>query len=284
MNDLWPAQPLSGRVALITGCGRPNGIGAAIARTMAAAGALVVVTDVDPAGARGAFLETFRVEHEQHGLTALVDEIKAAGGQADMAVGDVSSEADAARLVGHAEHHHGHLDILVNNAAAPHGAEMDEIERIAVEDWDRVMGVNARGPFLMSRAAAPGMRSRRWGRIINMSSVAAVRGHKEYLVYCASKAAVLGFTRSLALSLAPFGITVNAINPHSINTSRMQGQARRLGATDVEQSLAERGRSMPVGRMGRPQDIAGLATYLATEMASFITARDISVDGGDAPG
>jgi 3-oxoacyl-[acyl-carrier protein] reductase len=280
---LWPARPLEGRVALITGCGRANGIGGGIARVMAAAGAYVVVADVDPAGAPGLYLEQMRPGHESYGLTGLTSDIRAAGGAADQVTGDVTSESDAERMVAQARERFGQVDILVNTAAAPHGREYGEIENVPVADWDRVIAVAGRGMFLMCRAAVPGMRDRRWGRIINISSVAGKAGRRRNFVYSASKAAVLGFTRSLALDLAPHGITVNAICPGPIDTTRLRTQAVRSGRADVEAFLTERGQALPVGRLGKPEDVGAVAAFLATDMASFVTARDISVDGGEEP-
>jgi NAD(P)-dependent dehydrogenase (short-subunit alcohol dehydrogenase family) len=186
-------------------------------------------------------------------------------------------------MVNHAVDTFGKLDILVNVAAAPHGSEWGEIDDVPVADWDRVLAVAGRGTFLMSRAAAPGMREQRWGRIVNISSVSAKAGRRHNFTYSASKAAILGFTRSLALDLAPFGITVNAICPGPINTSRLRSQTRRAGIDDPEARIAARGKELPVGRLGEPEDIGSLCAFLCTDLASFITARDINVDGGEEP-
>jgi NAD(P)-dependent dehydrogenase (short-subunit alcohol dehydrogenase family) len=283
LAQLWPASPLKDRVALVTGCGRTNGIGGGCVRVLAAAGAAVVATDVEPAGARGDYLEPELEAHASYGLPALVADLRASGAEADFVTGDVTSEADAQRMVGHAIETFGKLDILVNVAAAPHGREWGEIDDVAVADWDRVMAVAGRGTFLMTRAAVPGMREQRWGRIINISSVAGKAGRRHNFTYSASKAALLGFTRSLALDVAPFGITVNAICPGPINTSRLRSQSRRAGIEDPEARIAARGKDLPVGRLGEPEDIGRLCAFLSSDLASFITARDINVDGGEEP-
>lgn len=283
LAELWPASPLKDRVALITGCGRTNGIGAGCVRVLAAAGAAVIASDIEPSGARGDYLGPELEAHASYGLPALVSDLRASGAEADSVTGDVSSEVDAQRMVKHAVDTFGKLDILVNVAAAPHGGEWGEIEDVAVADWDRVLAVAGRGTFLMSRAAVPGMRDQRWGRIVNISSVTAKAGRRRNFTYSASKAAILGFTRSLALDLAPFGITVNAICPGPINTSRLRSQTRRAGIEDPEARIAARGKDLPVGRLGEPEDIGSLCAFLCTDLASFITARDINVDGGEEP-
>ena len=161
------------RVALITGCGKANGIGGAIARNLAAGGNIVVATDVLEAGARNdnAIENTNR---NWRGLESLIEDITASGGAASWLRGDVSVEADAARMVAETLDRYGRLDILVNNAGAPHGADRGDIETISLDAWERVMAINTRGPFLMMRAAVPAMKARGWGRIISIASVAAV--------------------------------------------------------------------------------------------------------------
>jgi NAD(P)-dependent dehydrogenase (short-subunit alcohol dehydrogenase family) len=143
------------RVALITGCGKPIGIGASTARTLAAAGITVVVTDVAPSGLANEHNVQGDVDPSWRGVDSLVEQIEAAGGSASSAIGDVSQEADARHMVDTVLARYGRLDILVNNAGAPQGADRNEIENVPVEAWDQTMAVNARGAFLMSRAAVP---------------------------------------------------------------------------------------------------------------------------------
>ncbi len=212
------------------------------------------------------------------GLESLVEEIAGAGGTASLVLGDISEEADAGRMVDEAVRRHGRLDVLVNNAAAPQGLDRQDIEEVPVEVWDRVMRVNARGTYLMSRFAVPVMRRQRWGRIVSVSSMAGMVGAPRSTAYSASKAAIIGFTRALAMDVAPWGITVNAICPGLVGTSRaILSEDPDL---DVAEELARRASRIPVGRAGRPEDIAAAAAYLASEEAGYVTGQTLVLDGG----
>ncbi len=269
------------RVALITGCGKAIGIGAASARALAASGVSVVVTDVAARGVANAHDAQGDMDSSWKGLETLVEQITAAGGKAAWTNGDVTSEADAAHMVGFALEKFGRLDILVNNAGAPHGKDRAPIEEVPVEAWDLLMGVNAKGTFLMSRAAVTPMRKQGWGRIINLSSAAAKYGRKNRATYSASKAAIVGFTHSLGVELAPYGITVNAICPGPILTARALSSARReSGSAETAAGLADRASRVPVGRHGRPEEIAGMVMYLASDASAFVTGQALSVCGG----
>ena len=270
-----------GRVALVTGCGKENGIGAAIARRLAANGIIVVASDVQAAGLDND--NAVKRESVWRGLESLVSGIEAAGGTASAVIGDVTTEEGAAHLVAETIARHGRLDILVNNAGAPHGQDRGEIETIPVDAWHKVMAVNALGPFLMARAAVPHMKAQGWGRIITMSSVAGVYALPQRAVYSASKAAVIGMTRSLAHDLAPLGITVNAVCPGSIRTDRAISTTLRAGWNDVEAGLAERAKALPMQRHGRPEEIAAMVAHLASEDAGFITGQAFVIDGGGLP-
>ncbi len=169
---------------------------------------------------------------------------------------------------------------LVNNAGAPQGADRNEIEDVPVEAWDRTFGVNARGCFLMSRAAVPAMRKAGWGRIVSVSSKAAFRPGHRRATYAASKAAIVGFTKSLALDLAPCGITVNAVCPGPIRTSRAISTNRREYGDDIEIGFRERAKAIPVGRFGSPEEVAAMIAFLASDQAAFVTGQAIGIDGG----
>ena len=270
------------RVALITGCGKENGIGAAITRQLAEDGFTVAVADIAAAGVDN----DNAVERSGtgwQGLDTLVARIEEAGGQAMSLTGDVSREEGAADLVARTLERYGRLDVLVNNAGAPHGQDRGQIEDIPLEAWEAVMDINVRGVFLMARAAVPHMKKQGYGRIISMSSVAGLVALPERATYCASKAAVIGFTRSLAYDLAPLGITVNCICPGSIRTDRAISSTLRAGWADVDAGLAERAKVIPVGRHGQPEEIAATVAHLASEKAGFITGQAIAIDGGGLP-
>ena len=234
-------MPQSERVALITGCGKPIGIGNSTARALAAKGLTVVVSDVRPAGVANEFNAPQDIDANWGGIDSLVEQITKAGGKASSVLGDVSQEADANRMVAEVLSRYGRLDILVNNAGAPQGADRNEIENVPVDAWDLTMGVNAKGAFLMSRAAVPAMRKAKWGRIVSVSSKAAFRPGKRRATYAASKAAIVGFTKSLALDLAPFGITVNAVcpgpDPHLARDQHQPPRIRRRPRTRLSREI-----------------------------------------------
>jgi 3-oxoacyl-[acyl-carrier protein] reductase len=240
----------------------------------------IVATDVEAAGSANIGDAGGPGEGWQ-GLPSVVEEIVANGGEASYAIGDVSNPDDCTRMVAEAVDRHGRLDVLINNAGAPQQADFGEIDEIPVEAWDNLMAINVRGVFLMTRAAVPHMRASGWGRIVSISSIAALVGRPRMAAYSASKAAVLGLTKSLALDLAPHGITVNAICPGSVQTSRAYSAARRSGATDVEDAIARRAAQIPVGRYGQPADIAASVAFLVSEQASYITGHALTVDGGE---
>jgi NAD(P)-dependent dehydrogenase (short-subunit alcohol dehydrogenase family) len=269
------------RVALITGCGKEIGIGSAVARTLAASGVTVVVSDVAPAGVQND--NAVQRESQWRGVETLVEQIKAAGGSASWLTGDVSAEADANRMVAETIKQHGRIDILVNNAGAPHGKDRGELETISLDAWEKVMAVNLRGVFLMSRAAIAPMKAQKWGRIISMASVAGLYALPHRAAYCASKAAVIGFTRSLAYDVASLGITVNAVCPGSIRTDRAISTTLRAGWKDVDAGLAERAKTLPAKRHGLPEEVAGAVAFLSSDAGGYTTGQALAIDGGGLP-
>jgi len=271
---------MTDRVALITGCGKPDGSGQAIARALAADGAAVVVADRVATGVLNRRQEVVGSGQPTSwtGLDTLVSEIDSAGGRAAFAVGDIGQAGDAEAMIGTALERFGRLDILVNNAAAPQGLDRDVIDEIPIEVFDEVIRINLRGAWLMCRAAVPAMRRQRWGRIINVSSMAGVIAAPRSTPYSASKAGIIGLTRALSMDVAAWGITVNAIAPGALDTSR---SVLSLDPDlDVRAEMEQRGRRLPVGRMGRPADVAAAVRYLAGDGAEFVTGQMLVLDGG----
>lgn len=241
----------NGQVALVTG--GVTGIGRAVVEALAGAGYAVVACDRD--AQRGA---------------RLADELAPTGGRVRFAPCDVSSEEQVARVVQETLAEHGRLDVLVNNAGIIRRRTGDEI---SVTDWDDVFRVNARGAFLMCRAATPIMKSQRSGRIINISSVAAKVGDITSAPgYGPSKAALEGLTKTFARELAPFGVTVNGVAPHAIETE--------MSAQWTEERRRAIVAAIPLGRLGRPEEVAAAVLFLASPGAAFITGAIMDVNGG----
>ena len=242
---------LQGKIAVITGSSR--GIGAAIARELAAQGATVVLNHRDSAAQ----------------AEAVVAEIVAAGGQAVAIQADVSSYAEAQRLIKETVERFGHIDILVNNA----GTTRDMLIMMMPEaDWDLVIQTNLKSAFNCSKAAVRPMMKQRFGRIINITSVSGLAGQAGQTNYSASKAGMIGFTKALAKEVGPRGITVNAIAPGFVPTV----------LTDVLNEEQKRAiiSMTPMGRFAKPEEIAYATAFLADERAGFITGQVLSVDGG----
>ena len=238
---------LSGRVALVTGSTR--GIGRAIAQTLTAAGAKVAVVGRDRAKAEEA---AGQIGGEARGFSC-----------------DVANTGSVAALVEEVEKSFGSLDILVNNA----GLTRDNLlMRIKDDDWDAVLDANLRGAFASIRAASRGMMKRRWGRIINIASIVGITGNKGQANYAASKAGLIGLTKSVAKELGSRNILCNAVAPGFIETD--------MTAAMTPEARAAMSAQIPLERLGKPEDIAGMVAFLASEHAAYITGQVFVVDGG----
>ncbi|HHW41453.1 MAG TPA: 3-oxoacyl-[acyl-carrier-protein] reductase [Syntrophomonadaceae bacterium] len=243
---------LENQVALVTGASQ--GIGRAIALALARAGARIAVNYYPD-----------QIDRARQ----VVDEIKSSGSECIMVGADVSNKVDVEAMIAQVLEHFGSLDILVNNA----GITRDQLLlRMRDEDWHSVLNTNLTGVFYCSRAALKPMLKNRWGRIINIASVVGITGNAGQANYAAAKAGVIGFTKSLAREVASRGITVNAIAPGYIETE-MTG---KVSDRAKEQFL----KSIPLGRPGRPEDVAGVVVFLASHSADYITGQTIHVDGG----
>ena len=238
---------LSGRTALVTGSTR--GIGRAIAESLAAAGARVAVVGRDEVRA-------------QEAADAISAEARGFGC-------NVADPVSVGTLIERVEREFGAIDILVNNA----GLTRDNILfRIKDEDWDAVIDTNLRGAFVTIRAASRGMMKRRWGRIINIASVVGLVGSKGQANYAASKAGLIGMTKSVAKELASRNVLANVVAPGYIDTD--------MTAAINDEAKAALFAQIPLGRLGAPQDIANLVTFLASDAAAYITGQTFVVDGG----
>ena len=240
---------LSGRVAFITGASR--GIGKAIAERCASAGATVAACA--------------RADHAQ----AVVDTIMASGGSAMAQSLEVTDKASVNNAVNEVLNRFGHIDIVVNNA----GIVRDQLlMRMKSEDWDKVLATNLTAAFRCSQAVLRPMLKRRYGRIINISSIVGQSGSSGQTNYAASKEGLVGFTRSLAREVAARGITVNVVSPGMIETDMTAALS-----VSTREALATQ---IPIGRFGTTKDVAGAVCFLASDEAAYITGQVLSVNGG----
>ena len=246
---------IQGRVAVVSGAG--SGIGRAIALGLAAAGAAIAIFDVDAAAAE----ETAR-------------RVRAGGATALPLRVDVADISRLPGAVAEVQAQLGQLDILVNNAGVGDGLAL---ESVTPESFDRVFAVNVRGAFFLAQAMVPAMKRQRYGRIINVSSLIAVRGAPGNPHYAGAKAALLGFTRSWALELAPHGITVNAVVPALTPTPMAT-------ATMTAEALAARAGAVPMNRLATPEDAAAVALFLVSPATGFLTGQVLSPNGGEYVG
>lgn len=242
---------LKGRKCVVTGGAR--GIGRAMVLAFAREGADVVILD-----------------RNEELASKTAREAADLGVAAFAFAADVSDELSVAAAFANAEQALGPVEVLVNNAGIGDSVLLVDM---SVEAWDRMMAVNLRSVFLCTRLVLPGMISRRWGRIISTSSQLAHKGGVELVHYCAAKAGILGFTRSLAYEVAPFGITVNAICPGPIDTDMSAGLS--------EEWRARKRAELPLGRFGKVEEIAPTAVLLASDEGSYYTGASLNPNGGD---
>lgn len=245
---------LEGKVAIVTGAGR--GIGRGCAKRFAVEGASVIVADI----------------YDEGGMEA-AGEIESDGGKATFFHCDISDPAQVTTLVETATDTYGGLDICLNCAGVV-PIEGSDVLETPESEWDRVVGINLKGAFLVGQAAAREMARKGSGSIINIASVTAVMAIGNQVAYVASKAGVNGLTKSMAIGLAHRGVRVNAIGPGSIETDMA------AVVLSDEESFARVMSRTPLHRMGQPEDIAGTALFLASDESSYITGQTIYVDGG----
>jgi len=241
---------LEGRVAVVTGGAR--GIGRSVCERLSAEGARIVAVD-----------------RSAEALDAFVLELTGRGGEALALVADIANAAEVDALAAKTLEAFGRVDILINNA----GITRDGLLlRMSEEDWDAVLDVNLKGAFLCTRAFTRPMMKQRWGRVVNVSSVIGLVGNAGQVNYAASKAGVLGLTKSVAKELASRHITVNAVAPGFIETAMTQALDEKVrGALQAQ---------IPLGRLGSPEDVAHAVAFLCSEDAAYITGQVITVDGG----
>jgi NAD(P)-dependent dehydrogenase (short-subunit alcohol dehydrogenase family) len=255
-NESSPPRILDGRVALVTGAA--SGIGRAIAGAFVQAGARVALVDVDAAIG-----------------TAATQAIAREGGCAVFIPADVSRSVDCRGAVDRVVEAFGRLDVVVNNAGIIRRADVVELPE---EEWDRVMAVNVKSVFLLSKFAVPVMTRGGGGAIVNVSSGWGLVGGPRAVSYCASKGAVVLLTRAMAIDHGPAGIRVNCVCPGDTSTNMLRTEALQLGEP-LDQFLAGSAKR-PLGRIGRPEEIAQAVLYLASDAASFVTGATLVVDGG----
>lgn len=247
---------LKGKVAVITGGG--TGIGRAIALAFGREGAKVAV-----------------LGRRREPLDGVVNELSQGGAAANAVVCDVTQSKDIAAALEEVERAFGGLNVLVNNAGM---LSVSTIESISEADWDRVIATNLKGPFLMCRAALPALRRSGGGSIINVGSVLGLVAMKDRAAYCASKGGVTLLTKGMAMDHAHENIRVNCICPSIVETELVKGL---FSATEEGKKAREnRIEALPLGRLGRPADIAELAVFLASDESSWMTGTAIPVDGG----
>lgn len=242
---------LEGKTAVITGSAR--GLGKEIAQKMASLGANIVLNDI-------------KTSDE---LDKTAEELKNAGYKVIVTRGDVRSQEDVKAMISAAVQAFGSVDILVNNAGITKDKPM---AMMSEEDWDAVLDINLKGAFLCTKFAAKQMMKQRYGRIINLASVAGRYGNQGQANYSASKAGLIGLTKTTAKEFASRGITCNAVAPGIIESKMTD-----VLPEEVRKKYLE---NIPLGRFGKPEDVAGVVAFLASDYASYVTAQVIDIDGG----
>ncbi len=245
-----PEGSLKGKTALVTGAAQ--GIGKAIGLRLGREGAVVAACDLNLPLAE-----------------ATVQEIRDSGAKAKAYLLNVTNAEEVERVVEEAAKEFGHIDILVNNAGITKDALLLRMEE---EAWDAVLSVNLKGTFLLSKACARLMIKQRFGRIVNISSVSGQRGNAGQSNYAASKAGIIGFTKSLSKELGARGVTVNAVAPGFIQTAMTEGLPQEIKDSYLMQ--------IPLGRLGTPEDIAGAVAFLCSEDGAYISGEILGVNGG----
>jgi meso-butanediol dehydrogenase/(S,S)-butanediol dehydrogenase/diacetyl reductase len=271
---------LAGKVAIVTGSGRPGGLGQAMAKRLAAEGCKLVVHDI---GAVKGEIAPAHGVGKQDEMEITAAEIRAAGGEATVFAADILVEAEVKALVDHAVATYGRLDIMVNNAGI--GYLFGPLIEMTQEKWDAVLGVNLRGCFFGMKYAAQQMIAQGdGGRIISIASQAAKSGFAFAAAYTASKHGLMGLTRSAALEFGKDRITVNAICPNHVTTGLGSWQnefmSKARGQTMDEYMEIMRKR-IPLGRPGLPEDTANACAFLCSDQAAYITGESMNVSGGE---
>ena len=276
---------LQGKTALVTGAGGERGIGRAVATRLAREGADVIVSD----RVANPYPDDSK---DWDGLSSVVREIEAAGGNAEAVLADVSKAEQVESLVSRGIDRFGRIDVLVNGAGSLPGKDRVLVVDMEEEAWDKEMSVNARGVFLMCRAAARHMIERgKGGKIINIASTSGKIGRPRFSAYCASKAAIIRFTQALAQELGPHGINVNSVSPTAVDTERVGFIAEAVSDGAIlgkswknseahQEFIREKADISPLGRVARGDDVAQTIAFLASPESDYLTAVDLVVSGG----